>query len=289
MPRGVVSRGSSMSEGIKEWGAADAARFIRVPGPQDNKYSHGVLGVVTGSENYPGAAVLGVEAAHRTGIGMVRFLGERTPAELVLARRPETVTVSGAVDAWLVGSGMESSPDLNPDLSDLARAVLGTRPVVVDAGGLGLLGHVTAPAIITPHEGELERLVPREGAEREEWAAKAADALGVVVVLKGHETLIATPEEPSGGRFLVKVTSRTTWLATAGTGDVLAGIIGAVLATHSVKRVPGMQELGQIAATGVYLHGKAAEVAGEDGPFPALEVAEASALAVAETLKEVAD
>lgn len=269
-----------MTQTAKEWLESDAARFICVPGPQDNKYSHGVLGVVTGSEKFPGAAVLGVEAAHRVGIGMIRFLGEKTPAEFVLARRPETVTVSGAVDAWVVGSGMETKPDLNTDLPDLARAVLGTQPVVVDAGGLGFLGHVKAPAIITPHEGELERLVPRAGMDREEWAAKAADALGVVVVLKGHETLIATPEETSGGRFLARVTSPTTWLATAGTGDVLSGIIGAVLATNSVKKVPGMQELGQIAATGVYLHGKAAELSSADGPFPALDVAEATSRVV---------
>lgn len=266
------------------WRETDCIPFVRMPSSQDNKYSHGVLGVVTGSAKYPGAAVLGVEAAHRTGIGMVRFLGEKSPAELVLARRPETVTVSGAVDAWLIGSGMESTQDLNPDLPDLARAVLGTQPVVVDAGGLGFLSHVTAPAIITPHEGELERLVPRGDSSREEWAAQAADSLGVAVVLKGHETIVATPEEQSGGRFLVKVTSPTTWLATAGTGDVLAGIIAAVLATHSVKRVPHMHELGQIAATGVYLHGKAAEIAGEDGPFPALDVAIATSRAVSELL-----
>lgn len=267
-----------------EWDAFQSVNLLKVPIESDNKFSRGVLGVVTGSARYPGAAVLGVEAAHRTGIGMVRFLGERTPAELVLARRPETVTISGAVDAWLVGSGMESTPDLNLDLPDLARASLGTQPIVVDAGGLGFLDHITAPAIITPHEGELERLVPREGVDREEWAAKAADAFGVVVVLKGYETLIAAPEEPNGGRFLVKVTSPTTWLATAGTGDVLAGIIGAVLATHSVKRVPTLQELGQIAATGVYLHGKAAELAAEVGPFPALDVAEAASRAVSEVL-----
>lgn len=263
-----------MTEEIREWEAADAARHIRVPGPEDNKYSHGVLGVITGSEKYPGAAVLGVEAAHRTGIGMVRLLGEQLPAELVLARRPETVTVPGAVDAWLVGSGMESTPHLNPGLPALAHAVLGLQPVVVDAGGLGFLGHVTAPAIITPHEGELERLVPRKGATREEWVSSAADQLGVVVVLKGHETLVATPEEATGGPFLVKVTSPTTWLATAGTGDVLAGIIAALVATQSVKRVPSHRELAELAATGVFLHGKAAELAGEDGPFPALEVAE---------------
>jgi hydroxyethylthiazole kinase-like uncharacterized protein yjeF len=263
-----------MTQDIHEWGAADAARHIRIPGPEDNKYTHGVLGVVTGSEKYPGAAVLGVEAAHRTGIGMVRFLGEKGPVDLVLARRPETVTVSGAVDAWLVGSGMESTPDLNPDLPALAHAVLGLQPVVLDAGGLGFLGHVMAPAIITPHEGELERLVPQDGLSKEKWASLAAKQLGVVVVLKGHETLVVTPEEPSGGRLIVKVTSPTSWLATAGTGDVLAGIIAAIVATHSVKRVPSLQELAELAATGVFLHGKAAEHAAEGGPFPALDVAE---------------
>ena len=271
---------------IQEWGAADAARHIRVPGPQENKYTHGVLGVVTGSDKFPGAAVLGVEAAHRTGIGMVRFLGEESAAELVLARRPETVNVSGAVDAWLVGSGMESTPGLNPELPALAHAVLGLQPVVIDAGGLGFLGHVSAPAIITPHEGELERLLPRNGATREEWVASAADQLGVVVVLKGHETLVATAEQSTGGRFLVKVTSPTTWLATAGTGDVLAGIIAAVVATHSVKRVPSLQELAELAATGVFLHGKAAELAGVDGPFPALDVAESVGRAVAWVISE---
>ena len=273
-----------MTEQIREWGAADAARHIRVPGPEDNKYTHGVLGVVTGSEKYPGAAVLGVEAAHRTGIGMVRFLGEKGPANLVLARRPETVTVSGAVDAWLVGSGMESTQELNPELPALAHAALGLQPVVVDAGGLSFLGHVSAPAIITPHEGELERLVPRNGATRKEWVATAADQLGVVVVLKGHETLVSTPEEATGGRFLVKVTSPTTWLATAGTGDVLAGIIAAVVATHSVKRVPSLEELAELAATGVFLHSRAAEQAGEVGPFPALEVANAVSSVVAELI-----
>ena len=275
-----------MTQEIQEWGAADAARHIRVPGPQDNKYTHGVLGVITGSEKYPGAAVLGVEAAHRTGIGMVRFLGEKTPADLVLARRPETVTVSGAVDAWLVGSGMESTPDLNADLPNLAHAVLGLQPVVIDAGGLGFLGHVTAPAIITPHEGELERQFTQGSSTKEDWAARAADQLGVVVVLKGHETLIVTPEEKSGGRFLVKVTSPTSWLATAGTGDVLAGIIAAVVATHSVKRVPTLLELAKYAATGVFLHGKAAELAAEDGPFPALDVAESVSQVVADLLSQ---
>jgi hydroxyethylthiazole kinase-like uncharacterized protein yjeF len=263
-----------MTTEIPEWGAADAAAFIRVPGPLDNKYSHGVLGVVTGSEKYPGAAVLGVEAAHRTGIGMVRYLGDHALAELVLARRPETVTVSGAVNAWLIGSGWEPTLELNSDLPDIARACQGLQPVVIDAGGLGLLPLVSAPAIITPHEGELERLIPRAGRSSAEWATAAADQLGVVVVLKGHETIVAAPEVNAGERFLARVTSLTTWLATAGTGDVLAGIIAALVATHSVNRVPGFHECAQIAATGVYLHGSAGALAAESGPFPALDVAE---------------
>lgn len=217
---------------------------------------------------------------------MVRFLGEKAPTELVLARRPETVTVSGAVDAWLVGSGMESTPDLNPEIPALAHAALGLQPVVLDAGGLGFLAHVTAPAIITPHEGELERLIPRGDSSKEDWASHAADSLGVVVVLKGHETFIATPAEPSGGRFLGKVTSPTSWLATAGTGDVLAGVIAAVVATHSVKRVPSFRELAELAATGVYIHGKAAELASQDGPFPALDLADSVSHVVAQLLAE---
>lgn len=75
--------------------------------------------------------------------------------------------------------------------------------------------------------------------------------------------------------------SPTIWLATAGTGDVLAGIIAALVATHSVKRVPGLHECAQIAATGVYLHGSAGALAAESGPFPALDVAEQVSAVVA--------
>jgi NAD(P)H-hydrate repair Nnr-like enzyme with NAD(P)H-hydrate dehydratase domain len=167
---------------------------------------------------------------------------------------------------------METRSSLHEELPDLARACLGLQPVVVDAGGLGFLSHVTAPAIITPHEGELERLVPRGASSRREWACRAANERGVLVVLKGHHTLIAAPEEENGETFVLGVTAPTTWLATAGTGDVLAGIIAALVATHSVNRIPHFQELAQIAATGVYVHGQAAQLAAQQGPFPALEL-----------------
>src|SRR3954449_8177614 len=93
----------------RSWTAADTAREYRVPEPGDDKYSRGVLGVLTGSAQYPGAAVLGVEGAARAGAGMIRYLGDEGAARYVLQRRPEAVTAPGRVQAWLVGSGMDAA------------------------------------------------------------------------------------------------------------------------------------------------------------------------------------
>jgi len=92
-----------MSAEYSTWTAEDAAALVAVPGDGDDKYTRGVLGVITGSTLYPGAAVLGVEAALRTGVGMVRYLGPERPSSLVLSRRPEVVTADGRVQAWLIG------------------------------------------------------------------------------------------------------------------------------------------------------------------------------------------
>src|SRR5687768_5306274 len=118
------------------WTAADAARHIAVPVPGDDKYSRGVLGVITGSDQYPGAAVLGVEAALRTGVGMVRYLGGERSSTLVLQRRPEAVTSEGRVQAWLIGSGMdhESRDEAAVAWSTLAMAQ--ALPTVLDGGAL---------------------------------------------------------------------------------------------------------------------------------------------------------
>ena len=83
------------------WQAEDARGWIAVPTEQDDKYSRGVLGMVTGSARYPGAAVLGAEAAARTGVGMIRYLGAQQAAQEVLRRRPEIVSAPGRVQAWL--------------------------------------------------------------------------------------------------------------------------------------------------------------------------------------------
>lgn len=277
-----------MRVNVKTWGAVDVAAYLRIPSKIDNKYSHGVLGVITGSESYPGAAVLGVEAAHRTGIGMVRFFGSSIAAQLVLQRRPEVVTVPGAVDAWLIGSGLEQH-GLEASRKYIEDAIDTGKPAVLDAGAIDLQGQFPRRSIITPHAGELERLVPRaQLPEREtdvDWAMRAANQLNCVVVLKGHTTCVAAPNLPEDNSEVLTVESPTTWLATAGTGDVLAGTIAALVAVASTEKELTVHELAEIAATGVYLHSQAGERASQTGPFPALDVADALSGVIHELLE----
>jgi len=279
------------------WTTRNAAPFIAIPSPADTKYSRGVLGVATGSPAYPGAAVLSVEAAMRTGVGMVRFLGPGQARKLVLARRPEVVTVAGRVQAWLVGSGMDPLLRSHAESVRLQGALRSAEPLVIDAGALDLVALATGPVVITPHarelavmllerlgETDLERLVREISANPSAWAQKAADDLDVTVLLKGHTTHVATPGDDRGARFHARVVSPTTWLATAGTGDVLAGILGALVATHSEQVLAEPEFLGPLAATAALLHGSAADHASEGGPVVALDVARAVSFAVARIL-----
>lgn len=255
-----------------EWTLADAAGQIKVPTASDDKYSRGVVGIVTGSTDYPGAAVIGVEAALRTGVGMVRYLGPEVPTRLALARRPEIVTRQGRVQAWLLGSGIAAGARDAATVSRLTTAITQELPTVLDAGALELLGSAAGPTVITPHHGELARML---GIDRSEitrdpadWAARAADALGVTVLLKGFSTHIA---DPYGTRLLV--TSATSWTATAGTGDALGGILGSLLATHCAEIAATRGALAPLAATACVLHSLAAERASGGGPFTVLDLA----------------
>lgn len=316
------------------WTAADAARFVHAPTEFDDKYSRGVVGLHTGSSSYPGAAVLGVQGAWRAGVGMVRYLG--CARDLVLARRPETVTVAGGVDAWVIGSGLDLGRDGAPNLlrdrsaalvdgrapladeSALLHEILaGSAPVVVDAGALPLALGATAPVVVTPHAREYRRLCQQLGLQECEGmphgghVQETAAALDATVLLKGAETIIAQPDG-----WLVSVTAGTPWLATAGTGDVLAGVIGAVIAgsiahartshavsTHGIHSPDPIGQMGALAATGAYLHARAATHASYDvapsvassanasravtgAPITALDVADALPWAVAEALAE---
>ena len=239
---------------------SDVGALWPVPGPEDDKYSQGVVGVIAGSGRYPGAGVLCTGAAVTSTSGLVRFAGPG--AAEVLSRFPEVVASStfeeaGRVQAWVVGPGM----GIDAGAAALLELVLATDvPVVIDADGLTLLAQDrdlvrrrTAPTLLTPHAGEFARLAGREvGADRVGATRALASDLGASVLLKGHTTVIADPE----GRVLVN-DAGGSWASTAGSGDVLSGVIGALLAS-------GLQPL-EAAAVGARAHALAANLAAASG------------------------
>ncbi|MBD8022170.1 ADP-dependent NAD(P)H-hydrate dehydratase [Microbacterium gallinarum] len=275
----------------RSWTMEDTGRALRRPTAADDKYSRGVLGVRTGSDAYPGAAVLGVEAAWRTGLGMVRYVGPDRPTSLVLARRPETVASEGRVQAWLIGSGTDAASRAAGETEALRGILHDTDPVVVDAGALDLGADATAPRILTPHDREHARLrsslgLAPAGPDRVAAAVETAEATGAVVLLKGSATIVAAPDGSA-----IEVAAGTPWLATAGTGDVLAGVIGALVAgANARERGTDAASLGVLAAAGAWLHGHAGRLASAErggGPITALDVAEALPRAVSEVLAAV--
>ncbi len=276
---------------VEEWAEAQARAWIAVPAAGDDKYTRGVLGVRTGSDLYPGAAVLGVEAALRTGVGMVRYLGPERASDLVLQRRPEAVTVAGRVQAWLLGSGM-SAADRDPATARALSGAMGEGlPTVLDAGALDLASDARGPALITPHHRELAALLAARkeehsaptaaevAADPARWAAHTAELLAVTVLLKGSVTHIASP----AGHHLT-VSGGPAWLATAGTGDVLGGIAGALVATHAERAGTDPGALAALAATAAFLHARAAAIDSAGGPLTALGVAHAVPAAVRQVL-----
>ena len=265
-----------MTRKVVKWTARDAAKCIITPSDLDHKYSRGVLGVITGSAQYPGAAVLTTAAASATGIGMIRFHSSSGLAHLVLHSTPSVVVQPGKVTAWLIGSGIEAKK--YSDITTWLRhrwfklATLQSVPTVLDAGALHLAGSLEQPTVITPHSGELSKLLTARGVvvsaeaiegNPKKWVQEAADTLGVTVVLKGATTYVANDS------VLIQLPTATPWLATAGTGDVLAGIIGALVATNTVEILNDYNHLAAVAATGAFIHARAAETASNGGPINA--------------------
>ncbi|MER5767959.1 NAD(P)H-hydrate dehydratase [Streptomyces sp. NPDC001985] len=250
----------------------DVAHLLPEPTGGSDKYRRGVVGVVAGSARYPGAAVLAVAGALRGGAGAVRYVGHA--ADAVIARFPETLVhqgppaKAGRVQAWVAG------PGLGEDAAALADVLASGVPVLVDADGLRLLepGAVrdrAAPTLLTPHAGEAAALL---GVAREEVEASRLDSVrelaaryGATVLLKGSTTLVAAP----AAGVPVRVNPMgTPWLATAGSGDVLSGLAGSLLAA-------GLHPLDAGSAA-AYLHGLAARHVSATGvPITSYEVAEA--------------
>lgn len=258
------------------FGRLDAAAQVALPTDADDKYSRGVVGFVSGSARYPGAAVLGVEAALRTGVGMVRYRGPGRATRLVLQRRPEVVTTAGRAAVWVIGSGQDGETREGREAALVEEALDAGTPLVLDAGALDLAPRASAPVVLTPHAGELARLLGAAradvDADRAAAARRAAEESGAIVLLKGAETLVASP-----GGDLLRVRHATPWLATAGAGDALAGILGALVATHR-----GELDLPRAAAAAAWIHGEAARRASRGGPFTILDLCDAIPRAIAD-------
>ncbi|MCX5368568.1 NAD(P)H-hydrate dehydratase [Streptomyces sp. NBC_00015] len=252
---------------------ADVAALLPVPGGESDKYRRGVVGIAAGSARYPGAAVLAVAGALRGGAGAVRYVGPAGDA--VVARFPETLVSdqgprqAGRVQAWVVG------PGAGDDAKTVAEVLSAEVPVLIDADGLRLADAEavrgrTAPTLMTPHAGEAAALlgVAREEVEaaRLRSARELAARYRATVLLKGSTTLVAA----AGGAGVVRVNATgTAWLATAGSGDVLSGLAGSLLAA-------GLSAL-DAGSVGAYLHGLAGRFAADGAPVGAHEVAAAVA------------
>ncbi|MFJ5655794.1 NAD(P)H-hydrate dehydratase [Streptomyces microflavus] len=251
---------------------ADVAALLPVPGGESDKYSRGVVGVVAGSERYPGAAVLAVAGALRGGAGAVRYVGPG--ADAVIARFPEALvhaglpSKAGRVQAWVVGPGLGDGRWAEEAVADVLGADV---PVLVDADGLRLLDAETvrtrtAATVLTPHAGEAAALlgVAREEVEAGRLAAvrELAARYRATVLLKGSTTLVAEARDTP-----VRVNpTGTAWLATAGSGDVLSGLTGSLLAAGLAPR--------DAASVGAYLHGLAARHGSGGAPVSAQDVAD---------------
>ncbi|MET3920480.1 NAD(P)H-hydrate epimerase [Arthrobacter sp. UYEF20] len=268
----------------------DLSALLPRPERRAHKYSRGVLGVVAGSSAYPGAAVLACKGALAAGVGMVRYLGPQDVADLVRQACPEIVCSAGTVadthvQAWLVGSGLDDSDE--QQLQRARDAADSGLPTIADAGALPALPDVLAPQVIlTPHAGELASLLQRLGVALDRSAVEASTLSAVrraaglteaTVLLKGATTLVASPFQD-----FYSQAEGTPWLATAGSGDVLAGVIGALLAQLGAdvgrfgeRGIDPDERWAAIAAMAASLHGRAGSRASAGGPVTASAIARA--------------
>ena len=233
------------------------------PDARSHKHARGRLGVVSGGPHATGAARLAARAGLRAGAGLVRMFAPVEAADLLAPTleavmlapfdRPDALgALASDFDALVIGPGAGTGPATADNVQTLARQgvalVLDADALTVFADRPDDLADLTQGRdVLTPHEGEFERLFPSllGSLGRGEAACVAAGWTGAVVVLKGHETVIAAPD----GRLRIN-RNGSPWLATAGTGDVLAGIIGGLLA----QRMDSFDAAG----AAVWIHAEAA-------------------------------
>ena len=264
---GIDTSGADEVDTLWELTDAEVGRMWPVPGPSDDKYSQGVVGVIAGSARYPGAAILASGAAVTATSGMTRFVG--SAAADVVSHHPEVVAVAryadaGRVQAWAVGPGMGTDDDALALLGEILATDL---PVLVDADGLTLLAahpelvaDRAAPTLLTPHAGEFARLTGADvGSDRLGAVRGLARDWRVTVLLKGRITLVADPTGTVLGND-----AGSSWAATAGAGDVLTGIAGGLLAAGLSPQSAG--------AAAARVHARAAARAARGAPIGAADL-----------------
>jgi len=229
-----------------------ARPMLPAPGPDDHKYTRGFVGLIAGE--MPGAIALAAAAAARAGAGYVQLFASAAvagvPSAVVQGRQGGDLSRAGCL---VLGPGLGRGEEAR---ARVAEALATGKPLVLDAdapflvgGGVEGLRTAGQVPILTPHDGEFVRLFGDLRGSKVERARAAARRSGAVVVLKGPDTVVAAPD----GRAAIAAAT-THWPASAGTGDVLAGVIGAM-------RARGLEAF-EAACAGVWLHGRAAELAG---------------------------
>lgn len=299
---------SSLAPEVECMTAENCAGFIRAPRIDDTKYSRGVVGLVTGSDQYHGAGLLSARAAANANVGMIRYQGPDSVGDLILASIPEAVLGSGRVESWVLGSGVPTAEALEENVThegshrlinlekssgssdmpqDRQRAMIesilnkqeqndedGTGSsgpaIVVDAGALDLIPDRLGPEVVlTPHAGEMASLLQARGenvdtdqvlAQPLFWAIRAWELTGATILLKGAVTLVVGDDGTGQARVMTSGFG-PAWLSTAGSGDVLSGTLGAVLAQNADLLEDDPNLAVDLVAAGAYLHGLAGSLA----------------------------
>lgn len=296
-----------MAEQIPLFNPQSAREFLFAPSADEDKYRRGVVGVVAGSDTYPGAGLLTTFAASNTGVGMVRLNSTRRVEDLVLHYAPGVVTVGGRIQSGVIGPGCTN--ERYDDCRELAQFCIDSKlPLVIDAGALDLVRSLVdyadahsrclSRAILTPHHGEAARLLTQFGhqlsradvdADPATSAKELASLTGAIILLKSATTLCSYLHHDQGNRTqeIISIPQETPWAGVAGSGDVLAGTVAGIAAGFQARAErrqgnPSISEAecASLASLGAWVHAQAAFLAsvGSEGhahPIQAIDIARA--------------
>ena len=296
-----------MAEQIPLFDPQSAREFLFAPSADEDKYRRGVVGVVAGSDTYPGAGLLATLAASNTGVGMVRLNSTRRVEDLVLHYAPGVVTVGGRIQSGVIGPGCTN--ERYEDCRELAQFCIESKlPLVIDAGALdlvkGLRDYADAHSrslsrtILTPHHGEAARLLTQLGhplsradvdADPATSAKELASLTGAIILLKSSTTLCSYLHHDQGNRTqeIFSIPQETPWAGVAGSGDVLAGTVAGIAAGFQARaeRSQGNPSISEaecasLASLGAWVHAQAALRAsasseGHAHPIQAIDIARA--------------